>query len=549
MSGPRLADDPRFGLLQVIPEGPVPGATPVQVVSGFLRAGGTADDDHAVARSFLTAAAAERWLPDASTTVCAQTPSVVQDGADAAGQAVPGPQAAGADAPVAVVLDAEVVALVDGHGRYEDRSSGSRAVVRVVLRRERGQWRIDELPDGILISALDASRTFRAFPLSFAAADGSLLVPEVRWFAYGPATATRIVRELLAGPSPWLAPAVVTGAPPGTRLRLGSVPVAGGVAVVELTDGALATTPQERRLLLSQLRAVLGRLPGVEDVRVTVRNAELSGPSPGGDVPTTRPRDERMLVLTGSGVARYDGGELRSALVVGSGAADLSHPAVSPVGGPVAFLAAAGRQLQLQQPGGPAVVALTAGSVLLPPSVDPAGWVWTGTAAGLLVVRAAVPAAAPVAVQGPAEGFGGAVTRVRVSRDGTRAVVVTTGAGGAPAVAVHGVQRDERGRPLRLAAAGPVLAPGVVAVLDAAWLGADHVALLVRRAREVDPRPVLAQVGGPVRLLPPVPGAVSVAAGEAERGVAVGTADGRVLVRSGADWVPVTDGRYPAYPG
>ena len=49
--------------LRIVPEGPAPGAEPAAVVSGFLRAGAGFDDDHAVARSYLTTEASSVWNP------------------------------------------------------------------------------------------------------------------------------------------------------------------------------------------------------------------------------------------------------------------------------------------------------------------------------------------------------------------------------------------------------------------------------------------------------------------------------------------------------
>ncbi|PPK97820.1 sporulation and spore germination protein [Kineococcus xinjiangensis] len=569
VSGPRLADDPSFGLIQFVPEGPVAGASPTDVVAGFLRASSSSRDDHAVARSFLTAQAAARWRPETSTTICQRMPSIVlpadPDPAHAGavpsppGVAVPEPGAPEAVVPgpavggaLSVTLQGPVVATIDAQGRRAEQPPGARLSQRLLLLRERGEWRIDWLPDGVVISAADASRTLRPFTLAFATPDGSRLVPEVRWFAYGPNTATRIVRELLHGPSPWLAPAVTSGAPPGTQLRLRSVPVADGVASVDLSDAALVTTPQERRLLLSQLHTSLTGVRGIGSVRVTVNGVELTGPQ--GRLraePRAPGSDGRLLVLGPEGLARYDGARLDT--VQGPDGAALeargvTHPAVSPAGGPYAMLAG-GRRLLVQRPGNAPIVAVDGEDDLAPPSADRHGWVWTASGSTVLAVPTAAPAGGPVEVQGPPGGETGRVLQLRVSRDGSRVLLVTEQAEGAPVAAVHGVDRDVSGRPVRLTARGPVLAPGAAEVLDLSWLGEEHAVLLVRRPGEASPRPVIAQIGGPVRLLPQVPGGVSVAAGDTEREVVVGTANGRLLVRSGADWMVVAAGRHPAYPG
>jgi len=556
-SGSRVLDDPRVGLLEVIPEGPRPGASAEEVVRGFLLAASSASDDAAVARTFLTAAAARRWHPEASTTLVRATPAVSGPPPVAA----PSPGATGVPAPdggaVQLLVSADVVAQVDATGHYLQRPAGTVLRETLTLRREGGQWRVDQLPDGVAVSELDASRTLRAFPVFFATADAAQLVADVRWFTYGSSTATRIVTELLAGASAWLAPAVRTGAPAGTRLSVGTVPVAAGTATVDLTDAVLQGSPEQRSLLMAQLRASLTRLPGVSTVRVTVDGAELTRAGDGdlGDVPRTLPTtDPRLLLLGPAGLSRWDRTAVRAVPGTGPGLGsgdDAAHPAVGPGGGPFAVLDRGDRTLRVQAVGGDVQVALRSDVALAPPSVDRAGWVWTvaaRTGAPPQVVPVINPSVPAQAVDLPADGVGGVVRLLRVSRDGARVLLVVQAGDGSTHVRVHGVVRGAGSRPLRLTAGSPELVPGAGDVLDGSWLEDDRLVLLVRAAG-ADPVPLVTQPSGPVEALPAVPGGVTVAAGWSERDVVVGTRDGRLLTRSGADWVVFADGRDPAYPG
>ncbi|WP_167587732.1 LpqB family beta-propeller domain-containing protein [Kineococcus rubinsiae] len=555
-SGSRTLDDPRIGLLEVIPEGPREGASAEDVVRGFLLAASSASEDAAVARTFLTAAAARRWRPEDSTTLVDTIPVV--DAAPAP-TGTPAPSPATPDgASVQVAVSAAVVAEIDATGHYLQRTPGTRLLQTLTLRREGGQWRVDELPDGVAVSELDASRTLRAFPVYFATADARQLVADVRWFTYGSSTATRIVTELLAGASSWLAPAVRSGAPAGTRLRVGTVPVADGTAAVDLTDAVLQGSPEQRSLLLSQLRASLTRLPGVARVRVTVDGAELTRAGDGdvGDVPRTLATTDPRLVLLGpAGLSRWDRTAVGAVPGTGPGLAsgdDAAHPAVGPAGGPFAVLDRDDRTLRVQAAGGELETALRSDVPLSPPSVDRDGWVWTVAAASGAVPRivpSGDPAAPAQAVDLPADGVGGTVRLLRVSRDGARVVLVVEAPDGSTHVRVHGVVRGAGARPLRLTAGSPELVPGTADVLDASWLEDDRLVLLARPAAGDDPVPLVTQTSGPVDALPAVPGGVSVAAGWSERDVVVGTRDGRLLTRSGAEWVVFADGRDPAYPG
>ncbi|WP_432514820.1 LpqB family beta-propeller domain-containing protein [Kineococcus sp. SYSU DK001] len=550
VAGSRVEADPRVGLLQVIADGPVRGAGPVDVVRGFLLAAASSDDDHGVAREFLTAAAAQTWRADASTTIVTGAPDLALVSLDGSGD----------DAQAVVSLTSTTTAVIDAAGHYVERAPGPPTTRQVRLVREDGQWRLADPGDGIVLTSLDASRTVRSFPVYFVTAGPSpQLVADVRWFGYDSSTATRIVRALLEGPSPWLAPGVVSGAPRGTSLRVGTVPVAAGTATVDLSDTALEADPAQRSTLLAQLRASLTGLPGLSDVTVSVDGAELTRDgSRGADLPRSAvPADARLVVLGPEGLSRWDRQALRPVAGTGPGLASTegaAHPAAAPDGTTYAVLTDEGRVARVQTAGGPLQPAVSGRGPLLPPAVDRFGWLWTAaTATGQpLVVPVGAPATPAEVVEPPAGGFGGTLTGLRVSRDGARVLVVVRGDDGSGAggwhVRVHGVVRDGAGRPLRLGEPGADLAPGAGEVLDAAWLVEDRFALLVRRA-DGSTVPVLAEVSGPSAPLPAVPGAVSVAGGWSDRDLVVGTADGRLLTRSGADWIVVADGRDPSYPG
>jgi hypothetical protein len=542
ISGSRIEDDPRVGLLQVIPDGPVAGAGPSDVVRGFLLAGSASDEDHGVAREFLATAAAQTWRPDASTTIVTTTPELTVLAQDA-GTALVG-------------VRATVSAVVDDTGHYVEQPPGTVLDRQIRLVLQDGQWRLADPADGTVITRLDASRSLRSFPVYFVT-DGPSpqLVGDVRWFAYDSSTATRIVRAMLDGPSSWLLPAVTTGAPGGTRLRVDTVPVAAGTATIDLTDAALDADPTERSELLAQLRASLTGLPGVSDVAVTVDGAELTRTGQAVQLPrSVAPVDGRPVVLGPDGLSRWDSGGLRVVASTGPGldaAGGASDPAAAPDASAYAVLTDDRRVARIQLPGGTLETAVSGRGTLVPPSIDRFGWMWTApTAAGQAPVVVPVTAASTPAaeVEPPADGLGGALLQARVSRDGARLLVVVEDAAGVVHVRVHGIVRDGAGRPLRLGAPGPDLVPGVGDVLDAAWLVDDQFVVLVRPATG-DPVPVLGEVAGPSSRLPAVPGAVSVSGGRTDRDLLVGTADGNLLSRSGADWIVVAQGRDPSYPG
>src|SRR5690242_636900 len=77
-SGRVLEVDPLAGVVQFGGEGPVPGATPAAVVSGFLRAAPGFSDDHELARSFLTPARQLAWRPDTAVSVYPSSQNVLK---------------------------------------------------------------------------------------------------------------------------------------------------------------------------------------------------------------------------------------------------------------------------------------------------------------------------------------------------------------------------------------------------------------------------------------------------------------------------------------
>jgi hypothetical protein len=94
-----------------VPDGPVAGATPEQIVRGFLRAGAGAGfyDDHAVARSFFSRRVRDSWLPDSGVKVYGDESALKVK------QLSPG----------IVRVSAAIVAEVDSAGRYREIPAGT----------------------------------------------------------------------------------------------------------------------------------------------------------------------------------------------------------------------------------------------------------------------------------------------------------------------------------------------------------------------------------------------------------------------------------------
>ena len=183
-------------VIRVIARPPQPDMTPTQIVSGFLQASASFEDDHAVAREYLTPEAAVMWDPARSVSVYDGVPTIVPDGV------------------TSVDMTATLVGSIDNEGRYEVALPGGliEESFRMLSGCFRGSWsshwRIATPPQGLLLSRSDVDRAFRAFEVYFLDPTFTTLVPDPRYFPVdGPTPATALTRALLRGPTEWLEPA------------------------------------------------------------------------------------------------------------------------------------------------------------------------------------------------------------------------------------------------------------------------------------------------------------------------------------------------------
>lgn len=529
-------DDP---IIRVLPHPPVPGLHPAQVVSGFLAATAGFEDDHAVARMFLTPDAARGWDPSSKVTVYPDDPGLDLE-------------AMGRQVQVSAVEEATIDAdglLTPGPGRTVHRDFG---LVRVD-----GEWRIDSLPDGLLLSRSDVDRSFRAFDLYFLSPEGDRLVPDPVFIPIDrPGAATSLVRALIDGPTPWLAPAVRSAFPEGTQLLVDAVPVENGVARVDLSSDALAASDADRERMAAQLVWTLTQLTEVTAVTVTVEGSPLELPV-GATRQTTStwaafdPNKPPVLpsgyLIVRGVMAEYsEGVPQRVPGVLGSGERTVADPTATSTGNEFAAVTADRRTLLLQGRYTPeAVTTVTTGLDLAAPSFDGYDRLWsvdrTGTGS---IIRVRLPEGRQHRVTAPALDDA-RVLVLRLAADGTRAAVVVERRGGTGQLYLARVVTGEGGYVLN--GLRPVERQ-LVDVRDVAWSASDALVVLGRRAGAVmQPFAVtidgtLTQAGGSLS------GIVTVAAAPG-RPLLAGTADGRVWQDSGLGWRTLSRGSDPSYSG
>lgn len=529
-------------VVRVVPAAPRDGASPDEVVAGFLAANATYERNHEVARTYLTGAARSSWDTRRRVTVYDGDPRIT---GSRTGTAV-----------TAISVTLRQIATVDADGGYTELARPAAVTERLALVRERGQWRISRPPDGLLVASTELPRTFQLAAAYFLDPTGSTVVPDLALVPITDDLPDVLVRRIIAGPVPRMRAALQTAFPAGMRLAAPVTLDSDGVAVVNLS-GPSPAEQADRQALSAQVLWTLRQLPAVRAVRITVAGAPLGGAAAvqpardswAGFDPAVLPADlEPYAVRAGrlGTLAAKTFEPLPGPL--GNGSLSLRSPGVSIDGTQVA--AVVGEALHLSPVAGPLGPPTVRGEALKDVSWDRRGRVWvldadTGTISVVAegrVARLALP------------GLRGPVTGMRVSRDGVRVALVT----GRDAVAtlwVGAISGEVSGpaAPPTVIGLRPI-EPDLGAVADVAWV--DDRRLMVLPVGEggasVGPQ-IVDILGYASTQLPtlPGPGLTLTAAPDATQPPVVAVRGGReTLYRlDGRNWVEIGQGRDPAYPG
>lgn len=549
-----VRDEP--GALRVIAPGPQPGASPEELVLGFLRAQASPDDDHAVARQFL--APGTEWN-DEQGAVVYKVRRVVPDGdADPLSFDVRFDASARIETTGAFVLDEEPVVA-----RY------------VVAEQPTGEYRLTDVPDGLHLMEPDRARSFRPYDVYFLARglDGQptgRLVPDRVFLPVTAERAPALVSSLLLGPTLPLSAAVATAVPPMTK-PAGAVTVADGVVTVELPAELERLDTRQRQRLSAQFAWTL--LPSFTGVRLRVggRPFEVEGADEVQTLDDWREYDPAgigprapLYYVQGRKVRSLDA-TLPPSDATSVGPLAVDEVAVSPVGGTLGLLtrtAGGGDQVRIGPPSGP-----FGEPVLSRPSLASLTWgpgeqgLWLlerGATTNICLLpppgSPARPTPCDVSYDRPPGP--GPLSVLRVSRDGARAAMVFGSGVGRRLYVGRVVPASGRLR-IVLGADPRPIAPGLTNVTDVAWesgTGLVVVAAATGRATQVVVwRVPVDGSSGPVPVQRP---------GLTGDAVAVAAAPGRPLVVSARDerqlrlyrddgrlFAEAEPGAVPVYPG
>ncbi|MEO6944578.1 MAG: LpqB family beta-propeller domain-containing protein [Lacisediminihabitans sp.] len=502
----------------LIPEGPVRGAKPAKILQGFIAAFAGSQNNYGVAREFLGGEFKSTWDPRKSVLVRAgstRTDTIADD---------------------SMTYTINTVADVDSAGSYTRSAEPESQILSFQFAKVKGQWRITEGPQGIVLPESTFGSVFTEQTLYFLDPTGKRLVPDRRWFPTGPQQ-VRIVSALLAGPPASLRGAVYSAFPDGTKLSSPLIPVQSGIARIDLSVEALNAKPNDQQLMKLQLLSSLGDVPNITGVAISVGDSPLPLPTSNPDTTQADPQvDSRPLVLHKDEFGFYENGKV--ALI-----SSLSQKitALTPT---AATLASNGTSAAVLSAVGVSVVSTTSAAVtvdarpgLIAPSLDEDGYLWT------------VPADSPNQIHvfdsagkehdlGPSLPAGARIVSLRVSRDGARvAMYLSTDAG--PRLIVSGIVRSADQDQLPLSLVGePIL--DVTAdsgtAIDASW--ADGLSVATLSIADGQPTVTLYKLGGPRLSLGHPVGAEQIVGGNGgTSGLRVLGSNGAVQALRGSGWI------------
>jgi hypothetical protein len=450
--------------IQLEPLSPEPGATPEEIVRGFIEAAASTTADHPVAREHLTDAATETWSDEGRISVISPDYSTV------------------ATAEGRVQLSAELIGTVDARGIFTVEGSGA-FVSELTLEEVDGEWRIANPPAGLIMLQPDFERLYDRRMAYFLDPTGTRLVPDPRYLITGDAQPTVLLDRLLEGPSAGLASGVrqLTG-----EVELNSaVAVNGQEAVVDLTG--LGSDPATVLAGISAQIVWTLRQLGIRSVEIRVdgdlvrlENVPLQQTTDdwASYDPNAVPVDAVGHYIEDGALHLATSGEA-SPGPAGEGEYRLLSAAVKtdPSTGEPTFLAgvqaiAGGQQLVAGPYDGQLSTQITGVRFTTPTVAAPRPEVWavreTVDGTGIVRVQAG---GRPQDVQAPTLAGLGRVAVLQLSPDGVRAAVVAEGS-----LYVGTVVRDEEGpvvlRDFR------AIAPTLSQVRDVAWRGSEELLVL-----------------------------------------------------------------------
>lgn len=559
---------------------PQKGEAPQQIVRGFLEATTSDEAGFSTAREYLTDDMSRHWDPFARTTVLSDGPS-----AGSAHSELSRGGGSGYRAGFTVRVTGSRLAEVDDKHAY---SPGKGAYSREFhLSKVRGEWRIDQLPDGLVLGESDFQRIYRPIntyyyallgPDSESVAGGKdVLVSDSVYLRRRIDPVTETVAALLRGPTNWLDPVVTSSFPRGARLARGqhlSLDDSGALSVRLNAKGARADSAQCERMAAQVLHTVQNQ------ASAKVSRVRLEGPH--GDTLCEQTREEseeyepgrlnghasrQYFIDKNHRVAAFDGHSEKPRAVegaLGGGGTEFGAVAVDRSEREGAAVTRGGKSLyvallvQGSDLGGPVLESRGKedNDRLSAPSWDGLGDLWVADRDPQRPRLLRLPGGKekPEEVRVPGLRKGQRIESLRIASDGVRMALRIRQPDGRTTLQLGRVERGGTAdRPEVTIAQLRNAAPQMEDVVAASWAGGSRLVVVGRESRSVQQLRYM-EVDGSASNQPTLPGindVTGVAASEDEsKPLLADSEDGIVRLPPDANWKTLTaSGSAPVYPG
>ncbi|WP_258053076.1 LpqB family beta-propeller domain-containing protein [Streptomyces sp. Ru73] len=554
---------------------PQEGAQPTDIVRGFLDALTSDEANLRTAKQYLAASARKTWQPFATTKVLQERPKATPEGSPANRE----------DArSFTVSLVGTQVATVDRKHAYTPEERAYRETMH--LTRENGQWRIDRLPNGLVLGLPDFQRIYQPVNKYYFAsykseageprAGKDVLVADPVYLRQRIDPVTASVNSLLQGPTNWLDKVALSAFPKGTRVTRPTLTLDDSNALrVRLSKQANGVETNQCRRMAAQV------LFTVQGMARASKVSEVELQDDGGDSLCKLSQEEaadrfgQQARMRHTALEYYIDGDHRVVSMtdsvtgatpvpgpLGSGKIALRSVGVAHGEETAAGVSLNGRALyvaDLDEKTDRAEVRLRSKAKnetdgLTAPSWDGLGDLWVadrdGDGSRLLRLRSGKGEPQEVAMPGLGKRR---IKAIRVASDGIRIAMLVEDKGRTTLQ----LGRVERGGTamnpkLSVEALRPI-APQLEDVVAASWAGDSRLVVVGRESGGVQQMQFMETDGSAsnTQTLPGVNGVKSVAASEDESRPLIADADeGIVRLPADANWKTVaTSGTAPVYPG
>ncbi|MFE6691126.1 LpqB family beta-propeller domain-containing protein [Streptomyces sp. NPDC057743] len=561
---------------------PAQGAQPTNIVRSFLDATTSDEADFRTARMYLASSAKRTWRPFLMTNVLQERPKSVPEA----------PSGREDGNGYTVTLTGSQVATVDGNHAYTPEEKPYRATIHLI--KEGDQWRIDRLPDGLVLGQSDFQRIYRSVNKYYFAsyksesddpkASKNVLVADPVYLRQRIKPITSSVDALLTGPTDWLDRVTSSAFPPGTRLAARDLSLDDSNSLqVKLSKQAVNTDTAQCKRMAAQLFFTVQDMTRASKIS----EVELQDPSGNSLCALTQDQANQDFVAPGrngpSGREYFIDAEHR--VVAMSDAATEPTPVQGPFGtgqtplrsiaisrgettaagvsGDGRYLYVAGLEAGATR-GAPLMTSASASADtsagkgadvgLSAPSWDGLGdlWIADRDARGSRLLRMREGKSDPEEVAVPGLGQR-RIKAIKVAADGIRIAVLVEDKG-RTTLQLGRVERDgTSAHPVLSVQELRPIAPQLEDVVAASWAGGSRLVVVGREAGGVQQMQYMETDGSAsdAQTLPGVNGVKAVAASEDEtRPLIADATEGIVRLPPDANWKTVAkDGTAPVYPG